>query len=210
MTAAPWARGADPTTDRVATRPVADFDSKEFPMTTRSSTSTLVAAPLLAAALVVAGCGEIAERAVEEGLEQAGGASGNVELDLDNEDGSLSIESSEGSFRIGAQDVPEDFPEEVPLPAELEVMSSMSFNEEGGTSFNLNATTPGDATTVADELEAAFTDAGFTITGTSQMEADGMANRTFQFEGSDWSGNVVVVENPDDTIVNYTIAPTQG
>ncbi len=177
-------------------------------MTTRSSTSALLAAPLLAAALAVAGCGEIAERAVEEGLEQAGGASGNVELDLDDDDGSLSIESSEGSFRIGAHDVPDDFPQEVPLPAELEVMSSMSFNDEGGTSFNLNATTPGDATSVADDLEAAFTDAGFTLTGTSQMEADGLVNRTFQFEGPDWSGNVVVVENPDETIVNYTVAPT--
>lgn len=170
-------------------------------------------AALLAASLGLAGCGavadEVAERAVEEGLERAGGAS-DVELDLDNEDGSLSIESSEGSLRIGAQDVPEDFPAEVPLPDDVEVMSSMSFSEDAGTAFNLNMNATGDAATLGDELESRFADAGFTLTGTSSMQVEDLVNRSFQFEGPDWSGNVSVVETPDGTMVNYTVTPATG
>lgn len=182
-------------------------------MATRSFRSFLPAA-LLAASLGLAGCGavadQVAERAAEEGLERAGGASGDVDLDLDNEDGSLSIESSEGSLRIGAQDVPEDFPAEVPLPDDVEVMSSMSFSEEAGTAFNLNMNASGDAATLGDELESRFTDAGYTLTGTSSMEVEGLISRSFQFEGPDWSGNVGVVETPDGTMVNYTVTPATG
>jgi len=171
-------------------------------------------AALLAASLGLAGCGavagQVAERAVEEGIERAGSASGDVELDLDNEDGSLSIESSEGSLRIGAQDVPEDFPAEVPLPDDAEVMSSMSFSEEAGTAFNLNMNATGDAATLGDELESRFSDAGFTLTGTSNMEVEDLVSRSFQFEGPDWSGNVSVVETADSTMVNYTVTPTTG
>lgn len=182
-------------------------------MATPPSRAFLPAA-LLAASLALAGCGAVAdqvtERAVEEGIERAGGASGDVEIDIDDEDGGLSIESSEGSLRIGAQDVPENFPPEVPLPSDAEVMSSMSFSEEAGTAFNLNMDATADAVTLGDDLESRFTDAGFTLTGTSSMEVEDMVSRSFQFEGPDWSGNISVVETADGTMVNYTVTPTTG
>lgn len=164
-----------------------------------------------AAAILLTGCGSIgesiAERAMEEGLE-AGGAGEDVQIDFDDGDGRISIESSEGSMQIGSTDIPEGFPADIPLPDEATVVSSMSFSNDDGATFNITMTAPQKADSLSEELESGLVDAGYTITGTFAQDLDGDTSRSLQFEGTAYGGNLIVAGTADDTTVNYTVVPT--
>lgn len=170
-------------------------------ITVLASTSVLV--------LALAGCGAIAEqvteKAIEEGIEAEGG--GDVDLDFDGENGSLSVESSEGSFSVGTdQDVPDDFPADVPLPEDATVVMSMNFDDGTDAGFNLTLESAGDVAAIADDIEGGLTRAGYDLTNTGEMTTGEDLTRTVQFEGPGWSGNIVVSDTPDATVVSYNVA----
>ena len=63
--------------------------------------------------MLLAACGNVAETVAEQVAEQAGG--GNVELDIDDDGGNVSIETDEGSMEIGSDlELPEDLAVAVP------------------------------------------------------------------------------------------------
>lgn len=163
------------------------------------------------ALILLTGCGSIgesiAERAVEEGLE-AGGGGEDVQIDFDDDNGGISIETTEGSMQFGNAEVPEDFPAEIPLPDNVEVVSAMSFTEESGATFNLTMTVAEASNELAAALESRLTDAGFEITGTFEQDMDGQKTRSMQFAGPTWSGNLIVASTAGDTTVSYTVVPT--
>ncbi|MBY5163527.1 hypothetical protein [Salsipaludibacter albus] len=180
-----------------------------MPILSGTARRTAGAATALLLGLALAGCGSLAEsvteRAVEEAAEAANGG-GDVDLDINDEDGSISISSSEGSFSVGgSQELPDGFPAELPLPADHEVVSSMSFDDGGDASYNISMSVAGDADTVAAELQASLEDTGYTLTGTSEMQMDGLDTRTMQFEGDGLEGFITVADTPDGTVANYTV-----
>ncbi len=65
----------------------------------------------IAAVLVLAACQSAAENLTEKIVEQSAGVD-NVDINTDT--GELSIETDEGSFKIGGTEIPDGFP--VPLP----------------------------------------------------------------------------------------------
>jgi len=85
---------------------------------------------LVVLALVAAGCAKAAEKtiegAIEKQLEEEGG--GNANVDISEDDGSVSIETDEGSMQIGGGDIPSDFP--LPVPEGAEVVSVISTSGE--------------------------------------------------------------------------------
>lgn len=92
--------------------------------------------PLVALALVLSACGNvaenIAEQAIERGLEAEGG--GNVDIDIDNDgEGSVQIQSDDGdvSINIGGGELPDGLP--MPVPNGYEVVGSSSFTTAGQT-----------------------------------------------------------------------------
>ena len=167
-----------------------------------------------AAAVLLAGCSsvadQVAERAVEEAAEAAGG--GNGEIDIDTDSGSISVQTSEGTLDIGGGSLPDAFPSDVPLPADHEVMSSMAFGQGDEQNFNVTLRTPGEVAAVADDLQARFEDAGFGIDGTGEMSNGGETVRNFQFSDDRLSGNVVVTRGDQEgtTAVNYTVGTATG
>lgn len=169
----------------------------------------VLATSALLLGLVLTGCGNIAEnvaeRAVEEAAEAANGG-GEVDLEIDEEGGAISITSSEGSFSVGGdQELPQDFPDDLPLPADSQVLSSMSFSDGADRSVNVSMTVVGDAASVADQLQADLEQGGYTIAGTSQMELDGLATRMLEFEGNGLDGFITVAETDEGTVANYTV-----
>ena len=85
---------------------------------------------LVVLALVAAGCAKAAEKtiegAIEKQIEEEGG--GNANVDISEDDGSVSIETDEGSMQIGGGDIPSDFP--LPVPEGAEVVSVISTSGE--------------------------------------------------------------------------------
>lgn len=107
---------------------------------------------------------EILEKAIEEGAAADGD---DVEVDLDGE--AFSVENDEGSFTVGGGEVPESFPEGVPLPpGDYSVTSSMEVSGEGGYLRLVTATT-GTIDELAAFLEQGLTEGGFTIEGTQKQ-----------------------------------------
>lgn len=101
---------------------------------------------LIAAALVLAACQSATENLTEKLIEQSAGVD-NVDINTDT--GELSIETDEGSIKIGGGEIPDGFP--VPLPGGGEVESV--FDSPESTLVSLSY--PGDR---YDELVAFFDD----------------------------------------------------
>jgi hypothetical protein len=96
------------------------------------STRTVLAATSLAA-LLVTGCGAAAEKAGEKLTEEAieSQTGGNVDIDTSG-DGSVEIETEDGSMSFGSGDVPAEWPEEIPLPEDLEIQSDATMDGSDG------------------------------------------------------------------------------
>jgi len=158
-------------------------------------TRRLSLAITLSAAVLLAGCGSIgeavSERAIEEGLEAAGGG-GDVDIDLDDENGGISIETSEGSMQIGNAEIPDGFPESIPLPDDATIVSAMSFSEDDGANFNVTMTVPGAADALAADLEDQLTANGYEIVGTFDQDMNCESTSSVQFPGPEWSGQLIV------------------
>lgn len=81
---------------------------------------------IVVVAVITVGCAKAAENiiegAIENQLEEEGG--GDVNIDLDEDGGVVSIETDEGSMSIGGTEIPDDFL--LPLPDYDEVGSVIS------------------------------------------------------------------------------------
>lgn len=107
----------------------------------RSVTASRALAVATSALLVLgsAGCGadtlaeKATEKAAEKAIEEAASSEG-VDVDLDTEDGEISIETSDGSFTSGTGSLPDGFPDDVPV-LDGEVLSGAASQQNGTTSY---------------------------------------------------------------------------
>lgn len=152
----------------------------------------LVAATTAAAATLVlsAGCG-------------GGGvtiptADGNVQLEKDGD--TYKVETEDGSFVAGTE-LPDGFPESVPL-IDGKILSGSALDSPEGTGFTVAVEVAGDGTAVSADIKAAFTEAGYKTVSDSSAGGSSILG----FESEDWT--VVVGVNPGDpATVSYTVAP---
>ncbi|MDN5746437.1 MAG: hypothetical protein L0H31_15150 [Nocardioidaceae bacterium] len=162
---------------------------------------------IVLAATLVTGCSAIAdkagEKAVEKGMEAAGG--GDVDIDSDG-DGKVTIESDEGSMEFGGSELPEGFPDEVPLPDDFTLDSSMSMGTDEDQSFTLLFSSPeADVKQTYDDLKSRAEGAGFEIVSTNSMSGDDIDMRTLTMSSDEWNAIVAVSADSDAAAVNYTV-----
>ena len=163
------------------------------------------------AALVVfaAGCDMIAEQAAEEVAEQAAG--GEVNLDVDESGGNISVETSEGTMSFGGGgDLPDSFPEDLPLPeGDYEVASS--FEQSGGDAGDLRLQTAVMTTAAYDDVvahfESALADAGWEVQDTQSMSmGEDLQSTTFVTVKGDQGANISITRaEQDQVLVNYGV-----
>ncbi len=129
----------------------------------RKGTIGVVVAGLVLAGLV--GCGAAAEKAAEEATERAieDQTGGSAEVDLD--DGSISVEGEDGGFEAGAGQVPDEWPDDVPLPDSLAVSGGL-FSSSAGQDI---VTVSGSSDLTADEVVDEFRE----LLPGWEVEADG-------------------------------------
>jgi hypothetical protein len=167
--------------------------------------TTLGVAVLGAALVLGTGCGAVAdkatERATEEATEEALG--GDAQVDVDD-DGNVQIESEDGSASYGTGELPDDWPDDIPMPDDTEITAAISSD---GTS-NISGT----SSLSPEEVDAHFADLGWESTSESNAELGGTTSyyRTLEDGGRELS--VTATEDPTsgDTIIGLVLRTTTG
>lgn len=150
-------------------------------------------AAVAATGLLLTACSaeDLTERVVEEAAERAGAGS---DVDINTDDGSVSIETDEGSFNIGSQDLPEELPEELPVPDELVVTGSLVQTVDDLQNIGLQATYEGSFDDVAEFYASELEANGWTVTNDSATDGSGLRTRSFQIEGFGFTGLVGITQ----------------
>jgi len=135
---------------------------------------------------------EITEEAIEKAIEEESG--GDIEVDLSEEE--MTIKSDEGEMTIGTgAELPDDFPKEVPVYPDMEIVTSVKSTEGGRDFFSISGATsdPGDKVFnwYKDKMS------GWEITGefTTDMGDDG---KSYTISGNDGKYNITVMILEDD------------
>lgn len=157
--------------------------------TRRHITTTFATAAAAAAMLVTASCGSAAEEAGDTAAEQLterlaesqGG--GDVDVDFDSGDGSFSLETEDGSFETGSGAVPEEWPEDVPLPDGLEVVSGSTSDTDAGVTVAIVGTSTTSPSDLLAELKSALADWEISGETTGTTGDDTLAGAQFDTEG---------------------------
>ena len=172
----------------------------------RLRTITIAVATL---AVFAAGCGTVAEQVTEEVAEQAAG--GEVDLDVDEAGGNISVETSEGTMSFGSGgDLPASFPEDLPLP-EGDYQVASSFEQGGGDAGDLRLQTAVMTTAAYDDVvahfESALADAGWEIQDTQSMSmGQDLQSTTFVTVKGDQGANISITQaEQDQVLVNYGV-----
>lgn len=163
---------------------------------------------LLAAMLAVGtvGCSSIAEKATERVLEEAAGAGGE-EVDIDLQDGSFRIETSEGTFESGTGDLPDGFPDQMPLPDDHVVVASMGSSDDSGSSALVNLEVPSSVEDMVAFYQDRLPAEGWEITGTTQSTTGDGSWHALQVAGHGLEGTVNLSDLADVTTVSITLGP---
>lgn len=193
---------------------------------------------------VISGCGEqLAEKIAEDRIEAEGG--GDVDIDLDDgnisvksedgefsvktdDDGNISIQGSgqggDGSIQIDSEngetvvegddgtavfsqsgDLPEGFPDEVPVPDGLSIVFAQSLEtSDGGTGYSVAATSSRDGDDLLDDMMTALEDNGFD----QQQLTTTPDGSIFVYSNGTYAVTVVIGESNNETSLSITVAPT--
>jgi hypothetical protein len=146
--------------------------------------TTRTLAPLAGALVslgLLAGCGAAAEKASEQLTEEAieSQTGGNVDIDTSG-DGSVEIETEDGSMSFGTGEVPADWPEDIPLPDELVVQTGTTSAADDGELVAIIGT----SADAPDDLLATYKEAlaDWTISGETTTTADDGSSSSAQWE----------------------------
>ncbi|QCC76201.1 hypothetical protein [Nocardioides daphniae] len=131
-------------------------------------------AALCALSLVGCGAGEKAvEEASNKAIEKALEDDGAKDVDIDSEDGSVKIETEDGTTAYGEDlDMPGGFPSDVPLPlADRSIISATTNKNEMAV---MMALTDPDLAAEEKHLVGGFEEAGYTVSDKVSSQAEGM------------------------------------
>lgn len=186
----------------------ADHDGTMLPLPRTPRTLLAPAAGLLLL-LGTAACGadEVAERAAESAVEKAiedAASSEGVDVDVDTGDGSVTIESSDGTFTSGMGSLPQGFPEDIPV-AEGDILQGASSEGNGTTGWVVSVAVDQSPDQALAEAAAALEGAGYTE-GDNSASMEGLSY--VQYVGSEWEIILGAVDNGEGgTLLSYTVTP---
>ncbi len=161
----------------------------------------LLVALLLGAALV-SGCGadEIADQATEKAVEKQLEDAGGDDVDIDIDDETVKVETSDGTFEAGTGDLPEGYPaDQVPV-VDGTVMFAVSDGDGG---FSVAVEYDGSADEAYAAAEQALTGAGLSPSD----EIDTLeGSNSGVFQGNGYEVLVSVIDSAGSPAVNYIVS----
>lgn len=165
----------------------------------------------LAVGLLVVGvtsCGKITEKASEKTAEKIAGDALGGDVDYDPDSGKVQIKNDDGTFSYG-EGVPEDWPDDIPIPDGMEVQGSITTDTPEGKEHTLTGSTDKSVDEMADYYEEKMSD--WTKKGGSTFESEGkMVSLDYTKGNREVSMSIVRNEGDTDTTVLYTYTENSG
>ncbi len=165
----------------------------------RQRSGAAVTGLVMVALLGVSGCGMAAEELTEQAVEAA--ASDDVEVELDADSGSARIEGEDGSMTVGETELPDGFPDDLPLPDDYTVQVSF----EDNTTTTVNLATTDDYDSLTDRLRREFTAAGYAVENKMNSQMGDTRSRTLLGTRDGLRVSLSVNQAGTDTMVNYLV-----
>jgi len=162
-------------------------------------------------ALSLAGCGKLAEEAIEQAVENESGE--DIEIDFNADDGTLSIEGENGEeFSIDVDedgetstfsgtdedgstfemttgtDIPDAWPNDIPVPPGT-ITSATAMADDSERILNISSEVS-DAAAAHDGYVAQLESIGFTSGSTSSFESDGSSSAFTEMSNDTWMAMV--------------------
>lgn len=181
----------------------------------RAVATSLALAAVLGAGTVACGGGDdTADDAADEIAEQlAESGSGVDDVEIDSDTGEVQIETEDGSISTGSE-LPDDFPEDVPLPEGAEITSSVSSSSaDGGDGWNVTGTLSDADDSTFDDIVSMFRDDGWDVTNEVTGESGSGQSSSAILENGTWSVSVSVqigVPELDDSFSYFVTPSTTG
>lgn len=152
----------------------------------------------------------VADKVAEKIAESA--AEGDVDVDFDSDSGEFSVRSEDGSstFSIGSSELPDGWPEEVPLPDDFEISSSLATDNEGGTGFNLTGKVKGDVGEAFAEITERFVDDGWTEQHKSTGTFGDSTSSSASYDNGTWQVMIGATQGDGEQALTYTVVTSQG
>lgn len=165
------------------------------------------------ALLAVAGCGEAAEKITEEAIEQSAGGEGDVDLDFDEDGGSVKVETEDGTIEYDVDgsggELADDFPSSVPVVDGFKVVTNASQTIDGEKSFTASGTVDGDPEQIYADIVDEFESAGWETTNDYEQTSNGSFTGGATFSDGEYDVNVgVLTDGEGETFVSYTVTPS--
>lgn len=176
-------------------------------LSTRRLSAVVITVLISTVGLSACGLGEkAANKAVEKAVEKS--VEGDGDVDINTEDGSFTVENEDGKMSFGVGDVPEEFPQDVPLPVGEYTVSTSSVQ---GDEIMVMLTMP---FTDLDELVTYFADelasAGYTVGDKSQYTAEDMAQVTMIGTNAERQVTISMLAIRDEQVtVTYGVAKVE-
>lgn len=160
------------------------------------------AVAIAGAALILSGCGQVAEEAAEQAIEQNGG--GDVEIDADGD--SFSVEGEDGSISVGKDELPENFPSEITLPEGGTIESATAVTDSKKDGWFIQSTyadtSPEDLVT---EFAGSMQDGGFEETSNTTFEEQ----TAIGYEGDSYDVAVIILGATSGSGSTMTLTVTE-
>lgn len=140
---------------------------------------------------------QAAEKALESAIEQSAEGSVDVDFDLSDEGQEITIETEEGTFTAGQQEIPDNFPKDFPTYPGATITSTASSPDN----IALILISKDSVAKAADYFEDELVDNGWLITSTSTIE-----NATiYAVEKGNMTGAVIINETEEGTQITIDV-----
>lgn len=141
---------------------------------------------------------KVAERAVEEAIEEA--TQGEAKVDISEEGGEVTIETEEGTFTAGQKELPDNFPSDMPVYPDANIGTTASSEDTVSVSLSTDDSLATVSNYYKDELAAE----GWEITQTATLE-----NATvYDIKKGKITGAVAVAETDEGVSIIITLELT--
>lgn len=149
---------------------------------------------LVALAVFSVGCKNVAEKAVEKAIEKESGGKARVNAN----DGTIEVETDKGKVQIGKNDLPEGFPEDVPVYRKAKIVSSVNNQDTYQITFSAEGKKMDE---ISDFYKEELEGNGWKSDSSSNSNAAGQVMSGLQYEKDSRKVSVMITESGDTTAI---------
>lgn len=145
--------------------------------------------------LMKAAGSKLTEKTIETAMEQSTGE--DVDVDINSQNQEMVVETEEGKLTVGKQEIPENFPSDLPIYRNSEIVTTVSSAE--GIAVTLS--TKDTVSDVSDYYQGALKTNGWTIVSTSTINNAVV----YGIEKGEVSGGVIITESEAATQITLSV-----